>query len=380
MALAPESPLKYASTPTRTDKTHSAHTDSQADDTRAIARPSLRSRMAASGAGGSVFASKGRLSPVVRLLERTAQDRSDQIPVGDVVLAGHREDLRFVPVGIDDAPDLREGHCRIGDDFVTHPVPGLISFTGSTPIGQNVGKLAAGGKHLKHVALELGGNAPLVVLADANLDAAVGAAVLGKFLHQGQICMAVNRIIVEAPLYEEFVTRFTAAASCVAFGDPASAQTLVGPVVNDSQLEGLKMKIATAKAEGARTVLEGEITGRVVPPHVFADVSPDMEIAREEIFGPLVGIIKAHSEAHALELANASEFGLSSSVFTQDLERGVQFALGIKAGMTHINEMPVHDESHVPFGGEGNSGLGRFNGDWAIAEFTTDHTVGVKRL
>ncbi|MEV7135880.1 aldehyde dehydrogenase family protein [Arthrobacter sp. NPDC093128] len=269
---------------------------------------------------------------------------------------------------------------EIGDDFVTHPVPGLISFTGSTPIGQNVGKLAAGGKHLKHVALELGGNAPLVVLADANLDAAVEAAVLGKFLHQGQICMAVNRIIVEAPLYDEFVERFTAAASGVPFGDPASAQTLVGPVVNDSQLEGLKTKIATAKAEGARTVLDGEITGRVVPPHVFADVSPDMEIAREEIFGPLVGIIKADDEAHALELANATEFGLSSSVFTQDLDRGVQFGLGVKAGMTHINEMPVHDESHVPFGGEGNSGLGRFNGDWAIAEFTTDHTVGVKRL
>ena len=269
---------------------------------------------------------------------------------------------------------------EIGDDFVTHPIPGLISFTGSTPIGQNVGRLAAGGKHLKHVALELGGNAPLVVLADANLEAAVEAAVLGKFLHQGQICMAVNRIIVEAPLYDEFVTRFTAAASGVPFGDPSSAQTLVGPVVNDSQLEGLKTKIATAKAEGARTVLEGEITGRIVPPHVFADVSPDMEIAREEIFGPLVGIIKANNEAHALELANASEFGLSSSVFTQDLDRGVQFGLGIKAGMTHINEMPVHDESHVPFGGEGNSGLGRFNGDWAIAEFTTDHTIGVKRL
>jgi acyl-CoA reductase-like NAD-dependent aldehyde dehydrogenase len=269
---------------------------------------------------------------------------------------------------------------EIGDDFVTHPVPGLISFTGSTPVGQNVGKLAAGGKHLKHVALELGGNSPLVVLADADLDAAVEAAVLGKFLHQGQICMAVNRIIVEAPLYEEFLTRFTAAASSVPAGDPASAQTLVGPVVNDSQLEGLKVKIASAKAEGARTVLEGEIQGRIVPPHVFADVTPDMEIAREEIFGPLVGVLKADDEAHALELANASEFGLSSSVFTQNLDRGVQFSLGIKAGMTHINEMPVHDESHVPFGGEGNSGLGRFNGDWAIAEFTTDHTIGVKRL
>lgn len=269
---------------------------------------------------------------------------------------------------------------EIGDDFVTHPVPGLISFTGSTPVGQNVGRLATGGEHLKHVALELGGNSPLVVLADANLDAAVEEAVTGKFLHQGQVCMSVNRIIVEAPLYDEFLTRFSAAAAAVPVGDPAQEDTLVGPLVNDSQLESVREKIASAKKEGARTVLEGEIHGRVVPPHVFADVTADMEIAREEIFGPLVGVLKAEDEAHALELANASVYGLSSSVFTQDIDRGVQFSLGIKAGMTHVNDMPVHDESHVPFGGEGNSGLGRFNSDWAIAEFTTDHSIGIKRL
>lgn len=269
---------------------------------------------------------------------------------------------------------------EIGEDFVTHPVPGLISFTGSTPVGQNVGRLATGGQHLKHVALELGGNSPLVVLADADLDAAVEAAVMGKFLHQGQICMSVNRIIVEAPLYDEFLTRFTAAAASVPAGDPADPGTLVGPVANDSQLQGLREKIATARSEGARTVLEGEIQGRVVPPHVFADITPEMEIAREEIFGPLVGVLRADDEDHALQLANASVFGLSSSVFTQDLDRGVKFSLNIKAGMTHINEMPVYDEAHVPFGGEGNSGLGRFNGDWAIAEFTTDHSIGVKRL
>lgn len=269
---------------------------------------------------------------------------------------------------------------EIGDDFVTHPVPGFISFTGSTPIGQKVGQLAAGGKHLKHVALELGGNSPFVVLADANLDAAVQAAVLGKFLHQGQICMSINRIIVEAPLYNEFVDRFAAAAATVPAGDPALEGTLIGPVINDSQLRSLRTKIATARSEGARTVLDGEIEGRIVPPHIFADVVPGMEIAREEIFGPLVGILKADDEAHALELANDGDLGLSSSVFTQDLDRGTRFALGIKAGMTHVNEMPVHDESHVPFGGERNSGLGRFNGDWAIAEFTTDHSIGIKRL
>ncbi|MFP3459990.1 aldehyde dehydrogenase family protein [Arthrobacter globiformis] len=269
---------------------------------------------------------------------------------------------------------------EIGDDFVAHEVPGLISFTGSTPVGRNVGRIATGGKHLKHVALELGGNSPFVVLADADLDAAVEAAVTGKFLHQGQICMAINRIIVEAPVYEDFLARFAAAATAVPYGDPKDPGTLVGPVVNNSQLEGLKAKIATARKEGARTLLDGDIEGRLVPPHVFADVTADMEIAREEIFGPLVGILKANNETHALELANDSEFGLSSSVFTQDLDRGVRFSLGIKAGMTYVNEMPVQDEAHIAFGGERNSGLGRFNGDWAIGEFTTDHTVGIKRL
>lgn len=268
---------------------------------------------------------------------------------------------------------------EIGDDFVAHPVPTLISFTGSTPVGQNVGRIASSGAHLKHVALELGGNSPLVVLADADLDAAVEGALLGSYLHQGQICMAVNRIIVETPLHDEFVRRFAAGAAQLPVGDPSDPETIVGPIINDSQVSGLREKIDRAKAEGARTVLEGTVSGRLVSPYVFADVTPDMEIAREEIFGPLVGILEAKDEAHALELANDTTFGLSSSVFTGDTEKGVRFGLAIKAGMTHINDMPIHDEAHVPFGGERNSGLGRFNSDWAISEFTTDHWIGIQR-
>lgn len=269
---------------------------------------------------------------------------------------------------------------EIGDHFVESPVPALISFTGSTPVGQQVGKVAVGGEHLKKVALELGGNAPLVVLDDADLDAAVGEAIAGTFLHSGQICMSVNRIIVQDGVYEEFVSRFTQAAQGVPYGDPGAEGTLVGPVVNDSQLETVRKKIALAKEQGARAVVENDIEGRVIPPHVFVDVTPDMEIAREEIFGPLVGILRATDDAHALELANDHVFGLSASVFTQNLDRGVQFAQGVKSGMTFINEMTIQDEAHVAFGGERNSGLGRFNGEWAIEEFTRDHTIGVKRL
>ncbi|WP_018296266.1 aldehyde dehydrogenase family protein [Corynebacterium lubricantis] len=267
---------------------------------------------------------------------------------------------------------------EIGDHFVESPVPSLISFTGSTPVGKNVGATAVGGKYIKKVALELGGNAPLVVLDDADVDKAVAAASMGKFLHQGQICMAINRIIVDAKVYDEFVEKYAARVSGIAYGDQTDPGNCVGPIINDSQLKSVTGKIEQARAEGAREVVSGEIVGRVVPPHVFADVTPDMEIFREEIFGPVVGIAKADNEAHALELANDTEFGLSSAVFTTDLMRGVKFGRGIKAGMTHINDITVNDEAHVMFGGEKNSGLGRFNGEWAIEEFTTDHWIGVQ--
>ncbi|MDR7293258.1 aldehyde dehydrogenase family protein [Pseudoglutamicibacter albus] len=266
---------------------------------------------------------------------------------------------------------------EIGDYFVEHPTPRLISFTGSTPVGKGVGRTAVGGEHIKKVALELGGNAPFVVLDDADLDKAVGAAIMGKFLHQGQICMSVNRIIVQAPLYDDFVDAYAKRAASIAYGDQMDDNTIVGPVINDSQLKSVTAKIEQAREEGAREVLAGPIEGRLIAPHVFADVTPEMELFREEIFGPVVGIIKANDESHALELANDTEFGLSSAVYTQDLSRGMRFAREVKAGMTHVNDITVNDEAHVMFGGEKNSGLGRFNGEWAIEEFTTDHWVSV---
>lgn len=267
---------------------------------------------------------------------------------------------------------------EIGDAFVMHPVPALISFTGSTAVGRNIGKIATSGEHLKRVSLELGGNSPFVVLADADLDVAVPAAVAGKFLHQGQICMAINRIIVEAPIAESFTSRFVDHVKQVPYGDPNNPQTRVGPVINAKQLEGLKKKIAQAQEEGAQLLLGGEPQGNVLPPHVFGNVTADMSIAREEIFGPLVGIQVARDADHALALANDTEYGLSSAVFTGDLARGVQFAQNLRAGMAHVNDMPVNDEANAPFGGEKNSGLGRFNGDWAIDEFTTEQWLTVQ--
>ena len=155
---------------------------------------------------------------------------------------------------------------------------------------------------------------------------------------------------------------------------------MIGPVINAKQLQGLHEKIELARAEGAQPLFEGGSNGNLMAPHVYGEVTVDMDLARNEIFGPLVGLIRARDEAHALELANATEFGLSSAVFSTNLERAVTFARKVRAGMTHVNDIPVNDEANAPFGGEKNSGLGRFNGDWAIDEFTRDHWISVQHM
>ena len=267
---------------------------------------------------------------------------------------------------------------EIGDAMVTHPVPSLVSFTGSTSVGKHIGELANGGEFIKQVALELGGNSPFVVLKDADIEQAVKAAAFGKFLHQGQICIAINRIIVEDEIYDDFVARFVAHVKTLNVGDPNKIDTAVGPIINEKQVKSLKEKIAKAQNEGAKMLLSGEIKGQVVPPHVFSDVTREMNLSCDEVFGPLVGIIRAKDEDDALSIANDSMYGLSSAVFTQDMAKGLRFARGIKAGMTHINDISVNDESNAPFGGEKNSGIGRFNGEWILEEFTTLHWISVQ--
>ncbi|WP_201511556.1 aldehyde dehydrogenase family protein [Psychrobacter alimentarius] len=267
---------------------------------------------------------------------------------------------------------------EIGDAIVTHDIPSFVSFTGSTSVGKHIGELASGGDYIKQVALELGGNSPFVVLKDADIEQAVKAAAFGKFLHQGQICIAINRIIVEDDIYDEFVERFLAHVKTLNVGDPSKQDTAVGPIINKKQVKSLKDKIAKAQEEGATLLLSGEIKGQVVPPHIFTEVTREMDLSCNEVFGPLVGIIRAKDEEDALSIANDSMYGLSSAVFTTDMQKGVRFARGIRAGMTHINDISVNDESNVPFGGEKNSGIGRFNGEWVLEEFTRTHWISMQ--
>lgn len=265
---------------------------------------------------------------------------------------------------------------EIGDAIVQHPAAAVVSFTGSSPVGKGIAEQA----QLKQLALELGGNGPLVVLADADLGRAVDAAIFGSFFHQGQICMRLNRIIVEAPLHDAFVDAFVERARALQTGDPSDPETQLGPVINERQRDDILDKVRRAQNDGAELVLGGEPqgpTGLGLPPHVLLGGN-DVATAREEVFGPVATIIEARDEARALELANDTEYGLSSAVFTADAERGVRFALRVEAGMTHVNDSSVNDDPNTAFGGEKASGIGRFGGEWAIDEFTTDHWVSVQ--
>lgn len=266
----------------------------------------------------------------------------------------------------------------IGDAFTLHPVPKLISFTGSTMVGKRIGELAMTGKTIKHVGLELGGNAPFVVLDDADLDQAVPAAIFARFVHSGQICMSSNRIIVDTSLYDEFLERFVAHARTLPVGDPSDPATVIGPLVNAKQKAAALRSIASARDAGFEERLGGEADGLLVPPHVFSGVHNDSPFAQTELFAPIAPIIRAGGEQEALALANQTEYGLSSSVFTRDLMRGVRFARQVQAGMTHVNDISVQDSPFNMFGGEKNSGIGRFNGDWVVSELTRDHWITVQ--
>ncbi|WP_203340021.1 aldehyde dehydrogenase family protein [Planococcus beijingensis] len=258
---------------------------------------------------------------------------------------------------------------EIGDDIVKHPTPRLISFTGSTPVGKRIGELAGGA--LKKTALELGGNNNFIVLEDADVDQAVDSALFGKFYHQGQICMAINRIFVHQDIYEQFAEEFIARAGKLKFGNPAEQDTQVGPLINRDQVDRILKDIDASVEQGAEVRLGGNAKDNVLEPTVLTGVTNDMPLAENEIFGPVAILIPFSSDEEVIDMANAYPFGLSGAVHSANIEHGTNIAHQIHTGMIHVNDQPVNDEAHMPFGGEKDSGLGRFNGEWVLEEFST---------
>jgi acyl-CoA reductase-like NAD-dependent aldehyde dehydrogenase len=261
------------------------------------------------------------------------------------------------------------------DALIEHPAVRHVNFTGSTRVGRLIAQKAAGA--LKRTLLELGGKAPLVVLDDADLDAAASAASFGAFMNSGQICMSTERVVVDDAVYDEFAKRVAARAEALTVGDPSDQATQVGPVVNAAALGHVRELIEDAVAHGAQVLAGGEHDGLLHQPTVIAGVTPQMRLYAEESFGPLLAIVTAADEDDAVRIANDTDYGLAAAVFSGDAERGLRVAGRIDSGICHVNGATVHDEAPAPFGGVKASGWGRFGAGQVAAEFTDTRWITV---
>ncbi|WP_323121086.1 aldehyde dehydrogenase [Burkholderia alba] len=256
----------------------------------------------------------------------------------------------------------------IVDAMIAHPAVRRVNFTGSTRVGRIIAESCA--RHLKPAVLELGGKAPLVVLDDADLDAAVAAAAFGAFANSGQICMSTERIVVDARVADSFVAKLADKAASLPLGDPRDGPVVLGSVVDRSTVERCNALIDDALAHGAVLLCGGKADTTLMPATLLDHVTPAMRIYQEESFGPVKGIVRVDGEDAAIACANDNAFGLSSAVFSRDVARAMRVAARIEAGICHINGPTVHDEAQMPFGGMKDSGFGHFGGKAGIAEFT----------
>lgn len=246
--------------------------------------------------------------------------------------------------------------AEIGDDLTSHQGVDFVTFTGSTAVGQHINEICA--KNKTPNTLELGGKSPTVILADADLDKVMPLAARSIFMFAGQACIASSRFYVERPLYDEFVKRFSMVITKVGMGDLRDPNTVIAPAISGRQRDRIKSHIEDARAKGA-TVIGGEWEGNRCQPTLLTDVTEDMTVCRAETFGPVTSIYPIDSYEEGLERANDTEYGLSSAIFTKDIDKAFHFARNSNAGMCHINGPTIHDEAHVPFGGNGESGVGR---------------------
>lgn len=256
----------------------------------------------------------------------------------------------------------------IVEALIADPAVRRVNFTGSTRVGKMLAQTAA--KYLKPILLELGGKAPMIILDDADLDAAVDAAAFGAFMNQGQICMSTERIIVDEKIADQFAGKFVAKVRHLPCGDPRKNEVVLGAVVGMPTVDRVRALVQDAVSRGAKVLLEGNAQGTIMPAVIVDHVTPQMQIFREESFGPSVSITRFKTVNEAIELANDTEYGLAAAVFGRDIARAFEVAKRIDSGMCHVNGPTVHDEAQMPFGGVKASGYGRFGGKAAIEQFT----------
>jgi vanillin dehydrogenase len=258
--------------------------------------------------------------------------------------------------------------AEVVEELIAHPAVRRISFTGSTRVGRIVAEKA--GRHLKRVLLELGGKAPLVVLSDADLERAVAAASFGAFMHQGQICLSTERVVIDRSVADEFTQKLSERASMLKVGDPNEPDTQIAPLVTEDALRRVSELVQDAVSKGANVVVGGKAKGGCFEPTVLTGVTPEMRIYYEESFGPVVAIVPVDGVEEAVRVANDTEYGLSSAVFSADVNSAMDVARQLETGVCHINDATVNDEPQMPLGGVKASGWGRFGGEAAIEEFT----------
>jgi len=271
----------------------------------------------------------------------------------------------------------RENVVKMGDELIENLLVKGVSFTGSTQVGRSIA--AKCGAYLKKCCVELGGKDSLIVRADADMERATQAANFGSFMHQGQICMSVEKVLVQRSIFNEFLEKFVARAARLKVGNTADPKNVIGPLINDRQVDRVKSQLEDAIAKGAKVELGGKIEGRFVYPTILTGVTPAMLVYQDETFGPVVPVIPFETDEEAISIANDTEYGLSSGIITADEEKALQMARQLETGMCHVNCSSVNDEPNVPFGGTKASGLGRHGGRWSMETFTDTRWITLER-
>ncbi len=252
--------------------------------------------------------------------------------------------------------------------MIAHPAVRRVNFTGSTRTGKIVAEVAA--RYLKPALLELGGQAPLIVLKDADIDNAVRAAAFGAFMHQGQICMSTERVVVDRSIADEFAGKLASKASTLVAGPPAASNAPLGAMISGASAQRVRGLINDAVKKGAKLLTGGLVEGPFMNAAVLDHVTPDMEIYQDESFGPVVTVVRVDSVEDAIRVANDTKYGLSSAIFSRDVKLAIEVANRLDFGCCHINGPTVYDEAQMPLGGMKASGYGRFGGLPGVHEFT----------